>query len=157
MAKPPEILLEWQAPEYRHYPKNSAWYITSIVIWALFVIYMAVQADWFGAVVVFIVGVLYLLFAQREPEIVNIQLSDQGVHLEDLHIPYSRIRHYWIVDNEHHKVLNFHTTAYINNEFAVQLEDQDVDIVKELLSAVLDEHDETEETLTQRIAHKIKF
>ncbi len=150
-------IIAWQAPEYRHYDKNIAWYITFVILFVLFFAYLIIQGDWFGAISVGLLGALTVAFSRQKPKLIDIVLSDKGVHLEDLHIPYSHIRHFWIVDNEHHKLLNIETTTYLNNEIGILLEDQDPELVREMLIAVLPEHTETDETLAQRIAHKFKF
>ena len=157
MAQNYEPILEWQTHEYRHYEKNSAWYITAVVVFILFVGYLILQKDWFGAISIGILGLIALAYAKQKPKLITVTLSDKGIHLEDLHIPYSHIRHFWIVDNEHHKVLNIETTTYLNNEIGILLDGQDPELVREMLLAVLPEHAETEETLAQRIAHKFKF
>jgi hypothetical protein len=152
-----DALLSWQAPEFRHYPKNLAWYITLGVILGLFIIYEIIQRDFFGALSVVIIGLFLFIFARMRPKTVTISLTPRGLHVEDTHIPYKQIRHFWIVNNDNHRIINLETTAYLNRHLVLQLEDQDPEEVRNLLLEQVPEHHETEETLTQKIAHRIRF
>lgn len=150
-------LIQWEAPEFRHYPKNFAWYITLLLVVALLVVYQAIQGDWFGAISLTIIAVFVYLFARHKPGSVFVEISDKGIHLNDAFIPYTHIKHFWIVHNDKHQVLNFETTAYINHIQSIELVDQDPEEIKDILQAALPEHPEPQETIAQRIAHKFKF
>lgn len=155
--KEPETILEWQAPEFRHYPKNAAWFITFFIIVALIIAYEVFQHDWFGAIALAIIAIFFAIFAQHKPKIVNVAISTHGLHIDDTHIPYSRIRQFWVVDNDNHKTLNLETTAYLNHQLVIELSEQDSDEVQEILAQLLPENPENSETTIQRITHRFKF
>lgn len=155
--KPAETIIEWQAPEFRHYPKNAAWFITFIIIVAMLVVYQLFQSDWFGAISVTVMATLIGMFALHKPSIVSVKISTQGIHIDDSKIPYTHIKQFWIVDNDNHKTLNLETTAYLNHLLAIELNDQDADEVQEILSELLPENVDAEETVAQKIAHRFKF
>ena len=157
MAKQAETIIEWQAPEFRHYPKNAAWFITFIIIVAMLVVYQLFQNDWFGAISVTLMAILITAFALHRPKIVSVKISTLGVHIDDSHIPYTHIKQFWVVENDNHKTLNLETTAYLNHILAIELNDQDADEVQEILSELLDENVDAEETVAQQIAHRFKF
>ncbi len=157
MARQPETIIEWQAPEFRHYPKNAAWFITFGLIVVMLIAYQIFQSDWFGAISLLIIAILFAAFALHRPKEVNVQISTHGVHIDDTHIPYTHIKQFWIVENEKHYTLNLETTAYLNHLLAIELNDQDADEVHEILSELLPENQDVEENLAQRIAHKFKF
>ncbi len=157
MVKKITTFLTWEAPEFRHYPKNIAWYITLLFIVGLLALYQIFQRDWFGAISISIIAAFVVLYARHKPGMMAVQITDAGIHLGDTHIPYTHIKHFWIVHNENHQVLNIETTAYINHMLSVELEDQDPDEVRDILQEMLPEHTETAETLAQKIAHRFKF
>lgn len=157
MAKPAETIIEWQAPEFRHYPKNAAWFITFVIVVAMLVVYQIYQNDWFGAISVIIMAVLIAIFALHKPSIVTVRISTHGIHIDDSHIPYTHIKEFWIVDNDNHKTLNLETTAYMNHMLAIELNEQDADEVQEILSELLEEKADAKETVAQQIAHRFKF
>ncbi len=153
----PETIIEWQAPEFRHYPKNAAWFITFVIIAGLLVFYQVFQKDWFGAISVGVISILFGVFALHRPGVVTVKISTLGLHIDDTQIPFNNIKQFWIVDSENHKTLNIETTAYINHQLSIELEDQDSGEVQEILEELLPEKDEQHETVAQRIAHKLKF
>ncbi len=155
--KQPETIIEWQAPEFRHYPKNLAWFITFGIIVALIVIYLISRGDWFGAICIAIIAGFFGAFALHKPKIVTVKISTVGLHVDDTDIPYTHIKQFWIVDNDHHKTLNLETTAYLNHLLSIELDDQDADEVQEILSELLPEDVERQETFAQRMAHRFKF
>lgn len=157
MAKQIETILEWRAPEFRHYPKNAAWFITFTIIVVLLVTYEATQHDWFGAISVVIIAGLFAAFALHRPKEVMIRLTTVGVHIDDTNIPYNNIRQFWIVNTDNHKTLNIETTAYLNHQLAIELHEQDPDEVQEILEELLPEKEDAQETVAQKIAHKFKF
>lgn len=156
MATAP-ILFSWQAPEFRHYPKNTAWYITLAIVAALIIGFMLLQRDIFGAVCTFIFALFILIFSRQEPKIIDIKLTSEAIHLSDTAIPYKTIKHFWIVYNDSHQTLNIETTTYLNRTLIVQLGDQDPVAIREALLQLAPEHTETEATLAQRLMHRLKF
>lgn len=157
MKKNVETILEWRAPEFRHYPKNAAWFITLGIIVGLLVTYEIIQRDWFGAISILIIAGLFAAFALHRPKEVTIKLTTHGLHIDDTNIPYNNIRQFWIVDNDNHKTLNIETTAYLNHQLSIELHEQDSEEVQEILLELLPEKEDSEETMVQRIAHRFKF
>lgn len=157
MAEKFETILEWEAPEFRHYPKNLAWYITLFIITLLLIVYQVYQQDWFGALSVAIIASFVAIFARHQPQVIPIQISDKGIHWGDTYIPYTHIKHFWVIDDEEHRALNIETTAYLNHQLSIELDDQDPEFVREILLELLPEHEEPEPTLAQRIAHRFRF
>lgn len=157
MAKIPETIIEWQAPEFRHYPKNAAWFITFVIIVAMLIAYQVFQKDWFGAVSVAVIASMFGIFALHRPKIITIKITTLGIHIDDTNVPFNNIKQFWVVDTEHHKTLNIETTAYLNNQLHIELNDQDADEVQEILAELLPENEGQQETVAQRIAHKLKF
>jgi hypothetical protein len=157
MGNDHQIIHSWQAPEFRHYPKNLAWYITLIIITVLIIAFQVTQKDLFGAVSIFILGIFVFLFARQQPQEVEIHLTNKGLIIDDSHIPYSAIQHFWIVNNENHRTLNIETTAYLNRTLVIELENQDPEHIRGILVQTVPEHPSTEETFAQRIMHRLKF
>lgn len=150
--------LSWQAWEFKHYPKNAGWYITFISITVLVLaFFIIVENDIFAAVSLAIIAALVLGFSRQKPQRVDIELTSRGVNFGNLFYPHKQIKHFWVVNNDRHRTVNFHTSAFVNNILVVELEDQDPDEVRDFLIRHLPEHPETEETTSQKIMHRFKF
>lgn len=157
MPKTQEVILEWEAPEFKHYPKNFAWYITLVFIVLLLVAYLIINGDYFGAISLAVISLFIWLFANHKPGRVPIIISDQGIQINHTQIPYDRIKHFWVIDTDHHRSLNFETTAYLNHIQTVELEDQDPELIRAVLNELLPEHSEIEPTIAQKISHRFHF
>lgn len=147
----------WQAPEFKHYPKSYAWYVTFWAISILIVGYFFVNKDFFAGICLLILAGLVTFFAKQEPEIILVEISHKHIRFGNLVFPYQQIQHFWIVNNQHHKTLNIRTTALLNNLIILELENQDPDDVRAYLMKFVPEHPETEPTVPQKIMHKLKF
>ena len=158
MADQKTKTISWEAWEFKHYPKNTGWYVTLISIAILVMsFFILVENDVFAAVSLGLITLLIIFFAKQLPQRVTIELSARGVHFGNLFYPYKQIKYFWVVNKEHHRTVNFHTSAFVNNVLILQLEDQDPNEVTDFLIAYLPEHPETEETLTQKVMHHVKF
>jgi hypothetical protein len=160
MAEEEQVILSWRAPEFQHYPKNTAWYITLFLLMTLIIFFFILQKDIFGAICIFIFGVFVFIFSRQRPRIVAVNLTTAGVAIDETFIPYKSIKHFWVVYNEHHRTLNLETTAYLNRTLIVQFpEDDSIDprLIRDVLVQAVPEHEETEPTLAQKVMHRLKF
>ena len=150
--------LSWQAPEFRFYQKNSGWYLTTICVFILIIaFFIIVESDYFAAVCLALLGGLVVMFARQEPREVEIELSEHGIRFGNLSYPFKQLKYFWVVSNDRHKTVNFHTSAMVNNTVILELEDQDPLEVRKFLLRYLPEHSEINETPIQRIMHRLKF
>jgi hypothetical protein len=156
MAKP-NIELSWQAPEFKHYHKNLGWHITFVAIVILIIGYQIISGDYFGAISVGFIAVFAGYLLRQKPSEVSVSLSDQGLHIDDLHIPYRNMQHFWVVDTQHHRTLNIETTAYLNKLIILELEDQDPDAVREILAQNVPEHTSDQPSVVQQIMHHLRM
>ena len=151
-------VLSWQAHEFRPYPKNLGWYVTLISI-AILVIafFVLVENDIFAAVSLGLIAILIYLFSRQTPQRVEIELNNRGVKFDQLFYPYKQLKYFWVVHNNDHQTVNFHTSALVNNTVILELENQDPEAVRQYLLQHLPEHPETEATPVQKIMHRFKF
>ena len=149
--------ISWQAPEFRHYQKNYAWYVTFIAVSILIIGYFALDKDFFASICLTIMAGLIIFFAAQTPEEINIELNSRHIRFGNLMYSYQQIQHFWIVNTPHHKTLNLRTTASLNNIVILELEQQDPDEIRDYLLAYIPEHEETDATVPQKIMHHLKF
>jgi len=146
MAQQHKNNISWEAWEFKHYPKNIGWYVTlisiAILVMAFFII---VENDIFAAISLGIIAALIIIFSRHAPQRVGIELTDRGITFGNLFYPHKQLKYFWVVHNENHKTLNFHTSAFVNNILILELEDQDPFEIRDFLIKHLPEHSETEE------------
>jgi hypothetical protein len=150
--------LSWEAWEFKHYPKNLGWYVVliavTIMVMAFFII---IQSDIFAAVSLGILALLIIFFSRQKPERVEIDLNSKGVRFGNITYPYKQLKYFWVVHNERHQTINFHTSALLNSVLILELENQDPEEAREFLLQYLPEHSESEETAVQKVMHRLKF
>jgi len=149
--------ISWQAPEFKHYEKNTLWYMGVVAVVVLLVALAIFRSDIFGAISVMIIAGIVIYLSTKSPEIVTIELTDKGIQVGPAFHPYKTIRNFWIVDTANHRSLNFETTTFLNRVQIIELEDQDPEFIKQYLLQYLPEHDEREETAAQRFMHRMRF
>ena len=154
---PKNIFFSWEAPEFRHYPKTTIWYIVFGLLIGGLIFYQVNNKDWFGTVCVSVIAILLYIFAHQKPKMVNANISNEGIHFGELHFPYKHIKHFWVVDTEHHTTLNLQTHSTVHDVLIIELEDQDPTEIREFLIQVLPEHNLPYPTVTQRLMHRLKF
>ena len=157
MSEQNNHILKWEAPEFKHYHKNFGWYFTFWSVITLIVIYQIINKDVFGAFSVGFIAILGAILLKQKPENVEIRLTNTGLHIDDIHIAYKNMRHFWVVNTEDHRTLNIETTAYLNNFLIIELEEQDPETIRNILLPVVPEHEMTTPTTTQRIMHLLKM
>jgi hypothetical protein len=150
--------LSWEAWEFKHYPKNLGWYVVliSVAIMAM-AFFIIVQTDIFAAVTLGLLAVLIIIFSRQQPQRVQIELNNRGVRFGNISYPYKQLQYFWVVHNERHQTINFHTSALVNNVLILELEDQDPELAREYLLQYLPEHTEVGETSIQKVMHKLNF
>lgn len=143
--------------EFRHYEKTAGWYITLTALAILITAFFVIQKDIFAAATTVIMSAFVLFFSRQTPKMVDIRLTGQGIEFDNIFFPYKQLKYFWIVNNQHHQTVNFHTNTYINNTIILELEGQNPDEIRAFLLGHLSEHEEVHETFVQRISHKLKF
>ena len=149
--------ISWSAPEFRHYEKNTGWYITFGAIAVLLVLFFIIQDDIFAAVSIAIIAIFVYFFSLQKPQIVQIELTSKALRYGNISFPYKQLKYFWIVNSEHHKTLNLVSSTVINNTIIVELMDQDEDEIRQFLLQHVPEHHETTATFAQKVSHHLKF
>lgn len=154
---PHQPIHSWTAPEYQHYQKNPAWYITFCAVLILIVGFEIIQGDYFGGICLGILGGLAIYLSTYQPKDIDISISQKGIHLGELFIPHNKIKHFWIVDSPHHKTLNLSTNALMQNMVVVELADQDPEEIREKLAGLITEVEKDQPTLSQKVTKWLRF
>ncbi|MDR3642105.1 MAG: hypothetical protein P4L74_00570 [Candidatus Doudnabacteria bacterium] len=150
--------ISWEAHEFKYYPKTSGWYITLVAVFILLIaFFIIVESDYFAAVSLAIIGALIIIFARQTPQRVEIEINERGIRFGNLSYPYKQLKYFWIVNNDRHQTVNFHSSALVNNVVILELERQDPEEVRNFLVRFLPEHHLTQETTAQKIMHRFKF
>jgi cell division protein FtsW (lipid II flippase) len=146
--------ISWEANEFKEYTKNTGWYAGVVLITVILVGLAVWQKDVFGAISLIVIAGIVLFLLNRRPGRILISLTPKGIFFGESFISYKNIRHFWIVEADHHRTVNLETTAYLNRVQMLELEDQDMEAVRFYLSQYIPEHEGKQETLAQQFMHR---
>ncbi|MBL8030500.1 MAG: hypothetical protein JNN11_04605 [Candidatus Doudnabacteria bacterium] len=150
--------LVWEAPEFKHYEKNLAWYTTLVATAILIIGFFVVTGDYFAAVTMGIVTGMIVFFSRQTPGLVEVEINNNHIRFGNMMFIYKHLKSFWVVNNPNHKTLNLETTTFFNNLIIIELEEQDPEEVRQLLLQHLPEHPQKiHETFAQKVMHIFKF
>ncbi len=94
--------IEWEAPEYNHFEKESNWYwAVGLLAFAMILLAMVLK-NFLFAIIILIGAFTVMLYAARAPELINFALTPKGLRIKDRLYPYDSLHAFWISD-EHNK------------------------------------------------------
>ncbi len=150
--------ISWQAPEFIHRPKSSMWFILVGIAGTGLILYFLFQRDYLTALLFFLLGLVTFYFARLPAKNIQIQIGSKGLRLNQIQIPYQKLKKFWIVyEPPIIKTLNFETTAYFNRFITLQLENENPLPIREILLKYIPEDLERGEQLDDKIARTLKF
>ncbi|MFA5084162.1 MAG: hypothetical protein WC475_02135 [Candidatus Paceibacterota bacterium] len=82
------VVIEWQAPAFKYYPKDVSWYWLSFIIAILFMAFAILQKNFLFAVFIFLAEISVLILARRQPETLKFKIDDKGVTVIDKTYPF---------------------------------------------------------------------
>ena len=98
----------WQAKEYIHQEKGTAWFIGFAIVLALFmVVAVFLMRSWSFAILLVVIAAVIVVLAKRPPRVMDYALSEEGLH----------------IDNTLHKYVDFKSFGVIRDgeEFSIML------------------------------------
>jgi len=101
----------WEAPEYENIEKHPGWYwITGGILLAI-VVYAIVTNSILMAIVFILIGMLGYIFAERDPRIIHMGISSDGIKVDNYFYEYDDLKSFWIFyeAEEGIKVLSLHS------------------------------------------------
>lgn len=154
--QPQEIV--WEAPEFKHYKKTQAWYIGFGIV-ALGLMVFAIFSKSIITIITFVLLILVsFFFFTQKPKKLTHRITYDGVQVGTQFYPYKNVKFFWIVyEPPYIKTLNFETTASLNKDLVLELEDQDPISVKLMLGSYLPEDLDREESVTDAISRRLKI
>jgi hypothetical protein len=124
--------LTWSALEYEHREKTSDWF------WALGIIVFAtaatavIYANYFFAALIILSGILLGFFAQKEPDMVEYELSEKGFQAASRFYPYENILGFW-VELEGKPRLFLHLNRAVMPHLSIPIEENEKEQIRDIL------------------------
>ena len=154
-----QLLLTWEVDEYPRYDRGRTWYMVSLVLGALLLIYAVATGNFLFALIILMSALVIYLSTLGEPARMTVALTDAGVGVGEEFYPFKEIRRYWFIyDPPEVKNLYLDFKSPFRPRLAVALEDQNPNVVRTVLGQfVHEDFSEEEEPFTDFIGRIFKI
>ena len=153
-------LVSWQVPEYEKHQRSQTWYILASIIGLLFVFYSIYTRNFLFAVIIIVVALIIILHDSREPDLVKVSLTSEGIILGRKFYDYDEIKDFSIVYKPRQGVKNlyFEFKNVVRQRLSISLENiNPLSIRENLLKYLPEDLDRTDHPLSERLAKMFKL
>lgn len=141
-----QIFTAWDFPEFTKHDKGKFWYISFTVVFVALLAYTYFTDNLLFAIILVIFAILYFTLDRKDPVIVQIAVTEDGLVLNDKLIEYASLSNFYIIYYPPEiKNLYLQPKNNLKPRIAIPLEDQNPNELREILLQYLEEDLEKEE------------
>jgi len=155
-----EKIISWQVPEYEKHQRSKTWYILASVVGLLFIFYAIYTRNFLFAVIIIVVTLIIILHDSREPDLVKVSLTSEGIMVGRKFYDYDEIKDFSIVYKPRLEVKNlyFEFKNVVRQRLSIPLEDMNpLSIRENLLKYLPEDLERTDHPLSERLAKIFKL
>ncbi|MFA6171167.1 MAG: hypothetical protein WCW77_05425 [Patescibacteria group bacterium] len=136
-----DSLSSWTVPEYDKHVRERAWYIIAGIIGALFLVYSFWTMNFLFALIVITASIIIILNDGRDPDLVRVNVTDEGVIVGRKFYDYDDIKNFSIVYKPKFEVKNlyFEFKSPIKHRLSIPLMDMNPLPIRDILLKYLPE------------------
>jgi len=151
-------LIEWTIPEYEHREKSPDWFWAIGLIALVGVVLSVVFGNLLLAVLIFMSGLLLILFSNKQPGMITIEISEIGIKVMNTLFPYQNIKSFWIVTRGNGTArLLLHVDRLFNPIMSISIhEDIPLEELRDVIMEKVAEQ-EMEEPVGDRVSEVLGF
>ena len=153
-----ENLFHWRAPEFIKHQKTTSWYMAAGLIAVIFSVWALLTGNWTLAIAILVFAGVYE-YTQRfhPPKVVDVRISELGIHVGHLFYPYSSIQAFWIMYKPGLKTLNLRVHRQFYSDVIIQMMDTDPAQIRSYLVGQIPEWEGKEERLQDHVLRLLKL
>lgn len=154
-----EKFIEWEAPEYGHFTKDTGWFVWSAVIAALLIFFGMVTDSLLFIVIVIIAELLLLFWTTEKPAMIRYIVNEKGVTINDRLILYPRLSWFALAEEreDRKKLVIEQRAKFAPRIQAIWVPTEAEENIRTIFQNKLEESTEYEDRLVDTIARLIKF
>lgn len=152
--------ISWQIPEHDYYKRGWKWYLMASIIAVALIVYAILTANYTFIIIIVIGSALIFFTYDREPNMINFSLEEEGVVFNNRFYDYDEIKNFSVIykPKENIKKLYFILNNNLKPRLSVSLEDQDPVTIRNFLLEYLDEDlDRKNEPISEAISKILKL
>ncbi len=130
--------VSWSASEYMHHEKGFGWFAMSfgVVVLATAFIYF-ITKDVVSTVAVAVIGMAFVAFAGRRPQILEYSVDGQGVHIAHKLYPYDHFKSFLLLEDQAVPTVILQPSRRLGLPVTIHFEPADADKILEVLGSHL--------------------
>lgn len=152
--------IQWSAPEFRYYEKGPGWYWLSAIVAGAIGLFALLKRNFLFLVFVVLAELVVLAWARRKPATVVFSLSESGLTIDERErYPFERLSAFSVIEGGEGEIMSeivLKTKNPFNSTLRLIIPAGEFSRVRAFLARFLSEV-EHEETLTEYLAHLLKF
>lgn len=150
--------LEWEAPEYVVYKKNTVWYIGFGIFLAILLFSAFVMKSFLTGIIFALSGILIFFLSERPPKITSYEIKTTGIRIGNRVYLYNELSSFNLVENGSSIYLLLKSKRLIMPLIHIPLaESLDHEEVVNIISNHLPQDPDFVEPLADVIAHWVGF
>lgn len=153
----PQPLLTWETPEHHLRPKTISWYAIFGVAMAILLFTAFLMRSFLSGAVFVLLGILVLLYSERSPRPLRVQLLPSALILNDRRYLWKDLDAFNIVESPTGMLALFRSRRLVMPLIHVPLADEDPEAVRAILSREVKEDTQLREPLPDLLAHYLGF
>lgn len=142
--------IEWMAPEYIHTEKTSDWYWIVGIISITIALTSIILNNIIFAVLILVSGFTLSLFSSRKPDLVEMEINNQGIHTGKRFYHYENISSFNIENNDNFPRIILKTKSYISPAIKILIHREEAEEINQFLQKHL-----PKENLSESIFEKL--
>lgn len=150
----------WETPEYEKHERTKLWYASAIIIALLLLLFAFSTGNFLFAVIIIITALITILHDGREPDMVKIALTDEGVVVGRKFYDYDEFKNFAIVykPKQEVKTLYLEFKNVLRPRLSIQLGNMNpLPIRENLLKYLSEDLEQTDQHLSESLAKLFKL
>jgi hypothetical protein len=149
-------ILSWQASEYIHHHKPATWYMAVLAAAVVLLVAGVLTRQWSGIAVLIVMTAAVLVYASKQPRVLNYSLSEDGLMIDSKFHPYSQFKSFGVVTDVGWHSIDLDPMKRFMPRLTILLEDHHIDDVIEALSMQLPRNDRGPDAI-ERLSRRLRF
>lgn len=154
-----EELYGWQTWEFMPHQRSMLWYVFASILSVVLIVYAIWVTNYMFAIIILMIGIIFLIGNLRKPEIVNVHVTTLGLVVNDKFYEYEEIKDFSLIYAPPDiKWLYVDFNKVWMPMLTIPLEDADPNIIREVMTPYAFENlEREEETLTDMVRRVYKL
>lgn len=146
----------WQASEFIHHQKTAGWYLVMGLIAFVLVAAAIVTRQWISIAVFATMTAAVVVYASKEPRILNYRLDSHGVTIDNKPSPYTNFKSYSVLKDTGWHMIDLDPTQRFAPRVSIIFDSEDLDKITAILDAKMPRVDREPDWI-EKLTRSIRF